>query len=229
MSLMPALRASSITLREQARRRRLVGDDDDGVLGPLDVQPLDRRAHLAQVDLAAVHPDLAVRADRDQDVAGLAVRGGARARRVDRDAGLACTNDVVMMKKISRFRTKSSIGARSMPCVFAGLARVGVSALLRYSRALRRRRCRRRPDAPGRSPGRAARVGASVVGDDQHAPSGFCACSRSTLARTARTSTTRSSTRPRRSARIWIAMTSCPHSAAAAPPPSAAARSARTP
>ena len=52
--------------------RGLVGDDHDGVLGPLDVHALDDAAHLAQVDLVAVHPDLAVLADRDQDVAGLA-------------------------------------------------------------------------------------------------------------------------------------------------------------
>src|SRR5262249_34669189 len=58
------------------------------VIGPLDVEALDDRAHLAHVDLAAVHPDLAVLADRDQDVAGILVDGGNRESLVDLDPGL---------------------------------------------------------------------------------------------------------------------------------------------
>ena len=69
-------------LREHAGLGLLVRDHDDRVLGPLDVQALDHGRDLAHVDLALVHPDLAVRADRDQDVAGLLVLGRERLARV---------------------------------------------------------------------------------------------------------------------------------------------------
>src|SRR5262249_1492808 len=69
-------------------RMPAVAAHDHGVGGALDVEALDGRAHLAQVDLPPVHPDIAVRADRDQDVAALAVLRGQRLGPVDGDAGL---------------------------------------------------------------------------------------------------------------------------------------------
>ena len=44
----------------------LVGDDDRGIVGPLDVQAFDHSPDLTQIHLLPVHPDLAVLADCDQ-------------------------------------------------------------------------------------------------------------------------------------------------------------------
>src|SRR5690606_17887140 len=54
----------------------------------LDVQALDHAAHFTHVDAAAVHPDLAVGAQRDENVAALAVLRRRRVRAYHGDAGL---------------------------------------------------------------------------------------------------------------------------------------------
>src|SRR5512138_1058019 len=53
------------------RRSEFIGDDHDRVIRPLDVQPFDGLSQLAQLQLAAVHPDLPVRSNADQKVPGL--------------------------------------------------------------------------------------------------------------------------------------------------------------
>src|SRR5262245_33206247 len=59
--------------RDHARMGSLVRDDDDCVVGPLDVQALERRTQGAQIHLAPVHPDFAVLADGDEYVPGLSM------------------------------------------------------------------------------------------------------------------------------------------------------------
>src|ERR1051326_6556144 len=73
-------------LRDDPGVRRLVGDDHRGVFRPLDVQTLDERADVAEIDLLAVHPDLAVLADGDQNVSRLLVFRGVGVRTGDEDA-----------------------------------------------------------------------------------------------------------------------------------------------
>ena len=154
------------------------------------------RAHLAQVDLAAVHPDLAVRRGSRSGCCPFSRATAVSASGLITLMPASRTKDVVMMKKISRLRTKSSIGARSMPCLLAFVA----LTCRRDRIGLPRRRAegdvrRRRPGGPGRSPARAGPSRRSASAVTITPQSGFCACSRSTLARTARTSTMRSSTR----------------------------------
>ena len=78
--------------------------------------------------------------------------------------------------------------------VFAGVTRCGGASASLTSTTCRRRRCRRRPGGSDRSPARAARPRRSARLVTITPQSGFCACSRSTLARTARASTRRPST-----------------------------------
>ncbi len=103
MVVMPAKRTSSMTLATMPASRFSVGDDDDRVVGPLDVQPLHLRAHFAQLDAPPVHPDVAVLADRDQQVAGVAIARPSCASGLKTVMPASLMNDVVMMKKISRF------------------------------------------------------------------------------------------------------------------------------
>ena len=65
-----------------------VGDDHDRIVRSLDVQSLHLRAHVAKLDAPPVHPNVAVLADRDQQVAGVAIDARHRCRLEDRDAGL---------------------------------------------------------------------------------------------------------------------------------------------
>ena len=74
-------------LGDDADVSRLVGDDHRGVLGPLDVHAFHQRAHVAQVHLPAVHPDVAVLAHGDQDVAGLLVLHRVGVGTADHDTG----------------------------------------------------------------------------------------------------------------------------------------------
>jgi len=78
----------------------------DAVLGTLDVQTLHASADVAQLDVLPIHMNVAVLADRDQQVAGLFVLGrhGLRLKTV---TPVSLMNDVVMMKKISRLMQKS--------------------------------------------------------------------------------------------------------------------------
>ena len=92
-----------------------VRDDHDRVVRALDVQPLHLRADVAQLDAPPIHPNVAVLADRDQQVAGVAIARPSRASGLKTVMPASLMNDVVMMKKISRLIVKSSIGARSMP------------------------------------------------------------------------------------------------------------------
>ena len=77
---MPPSFTWSITCVSDAGFGLLVRDDDDRVVGPLHVQPFDDAANVAQVDGPLVHPDLAVRSDRDEDVAAFLVLGRQRLR-----------------------------------------------------------------------------------------------------------------------------------------------------
>jgi hypothetical protein len=65
-----------------------VGDDHDGVVGPLDVQPLHLRTHFAQLDTPPIHPNVAVLANRNHQVAGISIDTRHRRRLEDRHAGL---------------------------------------------------------------------------------------------------------------------------------------------
>ena len=47
--------------------------DHDRVVGSLDVKPLEARAQIAQLNVLPIHPDVAVLANRDEQISGFVV------------------------------------------------------------------------------------------------------------------------------------------------------------
>jgi hypothetical protein len=94
--------------------RLLVGEQQNAGVGVYGAHAFDVGAHRAHVNDAAVDPDLAIVKHLDLNALGV---GFFCSKLVGRFtlSPYSFTNTAVMMKKIRRLITKSSIGARSMP------------------------------------------------------------------------------------------------------------------
>jgi len=94
----------------------LVGGDDDGVFRTLGVHALDQSAHFRRRDLAAIHPDVAIGADSDDDVAVVSRCSAVIASGLVTFTPACFTNEVMMMKENKAGSGRSPAwGARSMP------------------------------------------------------------------------------------------------------------------
>ena len=100
---------------QRARRRLFLREDQHAAVGIDGAHALDVGAHGTHVDGPVVDPDLAVVEDLDLDALVIRLlRLLERGRPIDLQPD-SLTKTAVMMKKMSRLMTKSSIGARSMP------------------------------------------------------------------------------------------------------------------
>src|SRR6185503_11047017 len=193
-------------LGHDAGVRRLVGDDHDRVVGSLDMQPLHHRANVSQVDAAAIHPDVAVLANRDHEVARLAAECRLGRRLRDDRTGLldeGRRDDEEDQKVRREVEHRGQVDARLL-----GFRRVSSRLhgfTSRYCVVLNVMFWMP-PRCTWSTTSTKVPVGARSCARINTPASGFTALMRSTLARTARTSTARLSTQISPFSRIWIWM-----------------------
>ncbi len=104
-------------LDQNARRRVSIRDDQDAAIRADGAQAFDVGANGAHVHCSVVDPDLAIVENLDVDAFRVILLRLSNLVGRLTSSPTSLTNTAVMMKKISRLTTKSSIGARSMPVV----------------------------------------------------------------------------------------------------------------